>query len=79
MIIALEAERAVESRDFADHLVEGLRWDGIEYNVIYDNSISQLRNERTVKRRLEIGGTGDYGLGDWYAVCGTVRLLVDRR
>ena len=34
MIIALEAERTVESRDFADHLVEGLRWDGIEYNIM---------------------------------------------
>ena len=31
LIIALEAERAVESRDFVDHLVEGLRWD-LKYN-----------------------------------------------
>ena len=38
-----------------------------------------LRNERTMKLRLDIGGTGDYGLRDWYALCGTVRLLVDRR
>ena len=42
------------------------------------SELTILRNERTMKLRLDIGGTGDYGLRDWYALCGTVRKLVDR-
>ena len=34
LIIALEAERAVESRGVVDHLVEGLRWDYVYRKIL---------------------------------------------
>ena len=41
------------------------------------DGVDKIADERTMTLKLEIWGASDYGLRDWYTVCGKVRRLVN--